>query len=693
MTKFTTGQIRNIAIVGHGGSGKTTIVESMLYRTGGASRLGRVEDGTTVSDWDPEESRRGISINLSVVPVDFEETRLNFVDTPGYLDFVGEVISGVKVAEAALVLVDAVAGVEVGTELAWDRLDELHKPRIVFVNKMDRENANFRRVLESLRAAFPDSTIMPFHLPVGEADQFAGVVSLIDLKAYLGDKATPAEPPADMADWMESTRLELVEAAAESDDELIMKYLDGEELTPSEVRHALHEGVRTGAIVPVFCGSAIQGTGLTSLMRSLTRYVPAPDERLVHAETAKSGEALLLEANSAAPTVALVFKTIVDRYVGRMSYVRVFAGTIKKDGRLLNQRVGEDDRIANLFHVRGKELEGTAELVAGDIGVITKLESALTGDTLCDAGADVRIVSPEYPRPLFSVAVTPATKADSAKMGQALHALTEEDPTIRVQTISTTRQTVLQGMGDSHVDVAVRRLESKFGTQVEIAVPKVPYQETVARKGQAVYRHKKQTGGSGQFAEVHLRVEPTERGSGFEYASEVFGGAISHVFIPSIEKGIRQVIENGGVIAGYPVVDVKAIVFDGKEHPVDSKDIAFQAAGRESFKAAMAQAGPMLLEPIYRIFVTVPEEYMGDVMGDLNTRRGRVSGMEQKANRSIVNALVPLAEIMRYGTDLRSMTQGRGVYTIEFDHYDPVPSNLVDDIVAAYKMEHDHHDD
>ena len=690
MTKYTTGQLRNIAIVGHGSSGKTTIVESMLYRTGASSRLGRVEDGTSVSDWDSEEHRRGISINLAVVPVDFDNVRLNFIDTPGYLDFVGEMISGVKVAEVALVLVDAVAGVEVGTELAWDRLDELHKPRIVFVNKMDRENANFRKVIESLRKAFPESTIMPFHLPVGEADKFAGVVSLIDLKAYMGDKATVAEPPADMAEWMEETRLELVEAAAESDDELIMKYLEGEELTPTEVRHALHEGVRTGAIVPVFCGSALQGTGLTSLMRSLTRYVPAPSERAVHAEAADSGDPILLTANPDAPTVALVFKTIVDRFVGRMSYVRVFAGAIKKDGRLLNQRTGEDDRIANLFHVRGKDLEATNELMAGDIGVITKLDSVLTGDTLSDAGANVRIVPPEYPRPLFSVAVTPATKADSAKMGQALHALTEEDPTLRVQTISTTRQTVLQGTGDAHVDLAARRLESKFGTQVETTIPKVPYQETVAHKGQAVYRHKKQTGGSGQFAEVHLRVEPTERGEGFQYVSEVFGGAISGVFIPSIEKGIRQVIENGGVIAGYPVVDVKAIVFDGKEHPVDSKDIAFQAAGRESFKAAMALAGPLLLEPIYRIYITVPEDFMGDVMGDLTTRRGRVSGIEQKGNRSIVSALVPMAEIMRYGTDLRSMTQGRGTYAIEFDHYDPVPSQLVDGIVAAFKQENDH---
>jgi len=687
MAKHTSSQIRNIAVVGHGGSGKTTVLEAMLHRTGGSNRLGRVEDGTAVSDWDPEEHRRGISINLSVVPVDFEGTKLNFMDTPGYLDFVGEVISGVKVAEVALVLVDAVAGVEVGTELAWDRLDEMHKPRIVLVNKMDRENANFRQVIDNLRSSFPDSTIMPFHLPVGAAESFSGVVSLIDEKAYMGSDANPADPPADMADWIESTRLELVEAAAESDDELIMKYLEGEELTPAEVRHALHEGVRAGDIVPVFCGSAVQGTGLTSLMRSLTRYVPAPSERAVHAETVSTGDATMLEPSGAGDTVSLVFKTIIDRYVGRMNYVRVFSGAINKDDRLADLRTGEEFRIANLFSVLGKELEAVDQLVAGDVGVITKLENVLTGDTLATPNTDIRIVPPAYPRPLYSVAVTPSTKADSAKMGQALTALTEEDPTLTVQSISATRQNVLQGMGDAHVDVAMRRLDSKFGTKVDTAIPKVPYQETVSRKGQAVYRHKKQTGGAGQFAEVHLRVEPTERGTGFEYTSEVFGGAISGVFIPSIEKGIRQVIENGGVVAGYPVVDVKAVVFDGKEHPVDSKDIAFQVAGRESFKAAMQQAGPVLLEPIYRIHITVPDEYMGDVMGDLNTRRGRVSGMEQKGNRSIINAHVPLAEILRYGTDLRSMTQGRGTYTIEFDHYEAVPAHLIDDIVAALHEE------
>lgn len=686
MAKYSTESIRNIAVLGHGGSGKTSLTETLLFDTGAINRIGRVEDGTTTSDWDAEEQRRGISINLSVLPVEFENIKLNFIDTPGYLDFVGEVVSALKVSEAALVLVDAVAGVEVGTELAWDRLDELNKPRIVFVNKMDRENANFSRVLENLRSSFPESTILPFYWPVGQGEEFKGVVSLVEMKAYIGTKSTPADVPDDLLDILETARLEQIEAAAETDDELIMKYLDGAELTPEEVRHGLHQGVLTGAIVPVFCGSVSANIGLTNLIRSLGRYVPMPQDRHV---AAMDGEnALRLDCDPNGPLVGWVFKTIIDRYVGRMTYVRIFSGCLNKDARIVNQRTGTQERVANLFSVQGKELEPTDQLVAGDIGVITKMEDFLTRDSLTAPDHHLQIVQPPYPKPLFSVAVAPATKADSAKMGHALHAIIEEDPTLNVENVSATRQTVLQGMGETHVDVAVRSLESKFGTKVETSVPKVTYQETITRLGQAQYRHKKQTGGAGQFAEVYLRVEPQDRGVGFEYVSEVFGGAISHTFLPSIEKGIRQVMDQG-VLAGYPVVDVKAVVFDGKEHPVDSKDIAFQVAGREVFKLAMLDGGATLLEPIYEIEIIVPDEYMGDVMGDLNTRRGRVAGIEQRGKRSVIQAQVPLAEIMRYGTDLRSMTQGRGIYAIEFNHYEPIPSHLLADVIAASKQEHE----
>ncbi|MEZ4718631.1 MAG: elongation factor G [Caldilineaceae bacterium] len=683
MAKYGTDQIRNVALLGHGGSGKTTLAEALLYSTGAISRMGRVEDGSTVSDWDAEEQRRGISINLSVIPVTTGDTKVNLIDTPGYIDFVGEMISALHVAEAGLVVIDAVAGAEVGTELAMNRLDELNKPTIFFVNRMDRENADFGKAVDSLRNTFADANIVPFQLPIGQGETFKGVISLVSLKAYVGPEGKEAPIPEDMADAVETARLALIEAAAEADDELILKYFDGEELTAEEVRRGLHKGVRSRAIMPVYCGTALGNIGMERMLKALPRYVPAPSERTV--SVSKSGESTELSAEAGGPEIAQVFKTIIDRYVGRMSYVRIFSGTLKQGDQVIDTRTGNHARVANLFTPSGKELSAVNEVVAGDICVITKIEDVLTGDTLSN-DESYTLPTPDYPRPLYSVAVSPATKADSAKMGQALHALTEEDPTVRVQTISATKQNVLQGMGEVHVDVNVRRLESKYGVSVETAVPKVPYQETIAKKGQAQYRHKKQSGGAGQFAEVHMRVEPMERGAGFEYTSEIFGGSISGVYLPSIEKGIKSVLENG-FIAGYPVVDVKAVVYDGKEHPVDSKDIAFQTAGREAFKLAMEQAGAVLLEPIYTVDVTVPEEYMGDVMGDFNTRRGRVLGMEQKGNRTIIRAMVPLAEIMRYGTDLRSMTQGRGIYTIEFDHYDPVPSNMMDDVIAHSRQE------
>ena len=682
MAEFSTDKIRNVTIIGHGSSGKTSLVEALLFNAGGTNRVGRVEDGSTMSDWDAEEQRRGISINLSVVPVDFQGTKLNLLDTPGYLDFVGEVISGLAVSEAGLVLVDSVAGVEVGTELAWEQLDAFDKPRLIFVNKMDRENANFDNALASVHEVF-SGTILPFQLPIGTGESFEGIVNLVDMKAYMGAEATVADIPADMEDAVAEARQNLVDAAAETDDELIMKYLEGEDLTEDEVRQGLQQGVRGGQITPVFCGSAIENIGLYSLARALRSYIPSPANVALTIPIG-DGEELELKAEADGPVAAYVFKTIVDRYVGRMSYVRVFSGTLAVDKEATNLRSGERSRLQNLFLVSGKELEPATALVAGDIGAVTKMEGLKTADTLGEQ--QLVIPPPEYPKPLYSVAVMPATKADSAKMGQSLQALAEENPTLKVEYVIATKQNILQGMGDTHVDVAIRSLDSKFGVKVDTALPRVPYQETVTRSGSAHYRHKKQTGGAGQFADVELRVEPLERGDGFAYASEVFGGTIPSVFIPSIEKGIRQILDQG-VIAGFPIVDVKAIVFDGKHHPVDSKDIAFQTAGREVFKIAMQEARPVLLEPIYTMRVTVPDEFMGDVMGDLNNRRGRVLGMENRNNRAIINAEIPMAEILRYGTDLRSMTQGRGIYAIEFGRYEPVPSHMVDQVIMQSKKE------
>ena len=684
MTKFRTDQIRNVAMLGHGGSGKTSLTEALLYRTKAITRIGRCRGWYHILGLGSRRTEAGYLNQLVCGTGRFQNQKINLLDAPGYLDFVGEVISALHVAEAGLILVDAVAGAEVGTELAWDRIVELEKPRIIFVNKMDRENASFQKAVGSLRETLGGSTILPLQLPIGEADAFKGVVSLVSMEAYMGGSGKPVPIPAEMADDVENARMALIEAAAETDDELIMKYLDGEELTAEEVRRGLHQGVKNCSITPVYCGTATGDIGLELLLKSLIRYVPAPGERSVSAMRGGEPEELSSDPNG---TVGLsVFKTVIDRYVGRMNYVRSFSGTLHKDDRLLNVRTGQEDRIANLFYAQGKDLTPVDELVAGDIGVITKLEDVLTGDTLTDGSAPLDIEKAHYPQPLYAVTVVPATKADSAKMGQALSALTEEDPTLRVDYVQSTKQNILQGMGDTHVDVGIRRLEQKFGVRVETSIPKVPYQETISRSASARYRHKKQTGGAGQFAEVHMRVEPLDSGAGFEYRSEVFGGAISGVFLPSIEKGVRQVLDLG-VIAGFPVVDVKAVVYDGKEHPVDSKDIAFQTAGREVFKLAVQEADPVLLEPIYHLEVTVPDEYMGDIMSDFNTRRGRVQGMEQKNNRTVIRALVPQAEIMRYGTDLRSMTQGRGLYSMQFDHYEPVPRHLADEVIAHSKSE------
>jgi elongation factor G len=554
----------------------------------------------------------------------------------------------------------------------------------MFVNRMDRENANFTRAVETLRETLGDEKIVAFQIPIGHAESFKGVISLIEMKAYLGSEGKEAPIPADLQAQAEEARVALVEAAAEADDELIMKYLDGEELTIDEVRHGLHVGVKNCAITPVYCGTATGGVGLERLLQALRRYVPAPGERKMPAT--KAGKEFEVTSDVNGPVAGSVFKTIIDRYVGRMNYVRVFSGKITRDTQLTNPRNGKSARVANLFTVRGKDLQNADELVAGDIGVVTKWEDLQTGDTLSAPDQPIVVAPPAYPQALYSVAIVPVSQADSAKMGPSMHALVEEDPTLTAQTLAATKQTVLSGMGEAHVDVAVHRLASKYGVNVQTSVPKVPYQETITKSASAQYRHKKQTGGAGQFAEVHMRVDPQPHGAGYEFTSEVFGGTISSSFFPSIEKGIKSVMDNGG-IAGYPVVDVKAVVFDGKEHPVDSKDIAFQTAGREVFKLAFKAANPVLLEPIYIVEVAVPEEYMGDVMSDFNTRRGRVLGMEQKGNRTVVRATVPMAEIMRYSTDLRSMTQGRGTYTIEFDHYEPVPSNLAQEVIAQHKEE------
>jgi elongation factor G len=686
MTIYKSEKMRNIALLGHNASGKTSLVEAMLFDTGAVNRLGRVDDGTSNSDWDDEERRRRMSVNLSLIPCEWQGYKLNMLDTPGYMDFVGEVISGVRVADAAVVVIDSVGGVEVGTEQVWHYADAQHLPRMAVVNKMERENADYARIVAQIVAKF-GVTAVPIQLPIGEQAEFKGVVDLLAEKAYLGEGAAEAAVPAGMAGEVQEARTALIEAAAEGDDSLMEKYFEEGSLSSAETLRGLKARIARGDFVPVLFASASMNVGTRALMRAMVELLPSPaDLAPVEATNPATGSDVELRTDAAGPLAALIFKTMADPYVGRMSLFRVYSGTVESDSRLYNSRAGSEERIGQLYTMRGKEQIPVTRVPAGDIAVVTKLSESATGDTLCDRGTPLRLAPPAYPNSLYSVAITPKTKADAAKISPTLTRMGEQDPTLTWHQDNSTRETILSGMGDTHINVAVRRMEEVFGLGLETAVPRVPYKETITRKASAQYRHKKQTGGSGQFAEVHMRVEPLERDTGFEFAWEVVGMNVSRTFGPSIEKGVRAVLGRG-VIAGFPVVDIKAAVYDGKEHPVDSKDIAFQTAGREVFKLAVRDAGPVLLEPVYRFTITVPAEYMGDVLSDLNTRRAQVLGMDQAGDNSIVTALVPLAEMQRYVSDLRSRTQGRGIFGMEYVYYQTVPGHLADQIVAASQRE------
>jgi elongation factor G len=602
------------------------------------------------------------------------------------MDFVGEVISGIRVADAAVVVLDSVGGVEVGTEQVWHYTGQQHLARMAFVNKMERENVDYEGVVAQIASKF-DVVAVPLQLPIGTQANFKGVVDLLAQKAYLGEKATEGPIPAEMADAVEEARMTLVEAAAEGEDALMEKYFEEETLSDAEVLRGLKARIAKGNLVPVLCGSATMNVGVVTLMRGITQLLPSPVEAAPYmAVNPATGGQVRLDADAAGPLAALIFKTMADPYVGKLSLFRVYSGTLESDTRVQNSRSNTEERIGQIYILRGKEQIPTARVPAGDIAAVTKLGETLTGDTLCDRGTPLRLDPPVFPNPLFSVAVSPKTKADAAKISPTLTRLSEQDPTLTWRQDTSTRETILSGMGDTHINIAVRRMEEMFGLGLETAIPRVPYLETITRSASAQYRHKKQTGGAGQFAEVHMRVDPLERHSGYEFSWEVVGMNVSKTFGPSIDKGVKSVLAQG-VIAGYPVVDIKAAVFDGKEHPVDSKDIAFQIAGREVFKLAVKQAGPVLLEPVYKYTITVPEEYMGDVLSDLNTRRAQVLGMDQVGDNSIVTAQVPLAEMQRYVSDLRSITQGRGVFTMEFTYYQNVPAHLTEQIIAASQQE------
>ncbi|MEJ2010927.1 MAG: elongation factor G [Anaerolineales bacterium] len=684
MKEYATDFIRNIALVAHSGGGKTILSEALLFTTGAVTRMGKVEEGNTISDFEEEEIRRQLSLSTAMIPIEFNDHKLNVLDTPGYTDFIGEVISALSVADSALVLVDSVAGVEVGTEVAWDYAGQFGMPRMVLISKMDRENANFQAALNSVRQLAGDATLVPVQLPWGEKQEFKGVIDLFTMKARPGEGEAKEAIPDEYAEQAAEARVTLVEAAAEGDDALLEKYLNGEELTAEEVARGFKQAVRSGRFIPVFVSAASDAIGVVPLMEAIVNLMPSPSQAPVRKAQGAAGDEELKSSDSD-PLAAYVWKTTADPFVGKLTYLRVFSGTLSSDTRVWNHSKGEEERLGTLYVLRGKEQLSVENLHAGDIGVVSKLGETSTGDTLGEKGHPLTIPMPEFPNALYSVAVSPKTQADSTKISPTLNRLTEEDPTLSWHQEPSTNQTILQGMGDQHIDVAIRKAESKFQVGLDTEIPRVPYRETITKSGSAQYRHKKQTGGAGQFAEVYLRVEPLEEGD-FEFVNEVFGGAISQGFMPAIEKGVRGVMKQG-VVAGYPVEKVKVAVTDGKEHPVDSKAVAFEVAGREAFKLAVADAGPVMLEPIMNVRITVPEANMGDVLGDLNTRRARVQGMETERGRSVVTAQVPLAEMQRYTTDLRSITGGRGIFSMTLDHYEVVPHHVADELIAARKKE------
>ncbi|TLN24638.1 elongation factor G [bacterium] len=683
MKEYTTESIRNIALASHSSAGKTLLTEAFLHLTGATTRMGKVEDGTTVSDFDEEEVRRGISIYTSVIPVEFKGTKINVLDTPGYTDFVGEMISALRVADGAVILLDSVAGLEVGTELAWDYCNTFKLPRFLVINKMERENANFQKVLAAVES-FSDIRLIPVQLPWGEKAAFQGVIDLLSMKALKGDGKTVVDIPADLKDAAEEAHMKLVEAAAEGDDSLLEKYLESGELSAEEILSGLKEVVRSCNFVPVFVTAGAAETGIQPLLDAIVTLMPSPaDIPAVQATNAK-GNTEELHASDSGPLAAYVWKTTADPFVGKQTFFRIYSGMLSSDSRVWNQTKGIEERLGTLSIPRGKEGLPIKVVHSGDICYIPKLSETATSNTICDKAHALVLPTPNYPTALYRVAVNPKTQADSTKISSALTRLCEEDMTLSWHMEPATNQTILQGMGDQHIDVAIRRAEHKFQVGLTMLEPKVPYKETITKKGQAMYRHKKQTGGSGQFGEVHLRVEPSEQD--FEFTWDVFGGAISQSYSNSIQKGIVAVMKEG-ILAGFPVSGVHVSVFDGKEHPVDSKPIAFEIAGREAFKLAYMDSNPVLYEPIMDIKVIVPEEHMGDILGDLNTRRARVQGMETEKGRSIVSAQVPLSEMLRYTTTLRSLTGGRGIFSMELARYDVVPRNVQEEIVADRQKE------
>ncbi len=679
-------RIRNVALIGHRGCGKTSLHEAMLFEAGARRRLGSVGDGTTTSDHEPDEHEREMSIGASVAAFEHDGREINLIDTPGEPSFVADAVAALRVADSAVLVVNGVNGVEVQTERLWQRADAEGLARLVFVNMLDRERADFFAVLEALKGAF-GAHVVATEIPIGAAHEVRGVVDLIDMEAFVYEGTGPGaavkvEIPAELQAQAEEYREKLMDEVAENSDELMERYLDGVEIDHEEIVRVLKQGVTEGRIFPVTCGVATANLGADRLLEALVEDLPSPAMRGAVEARGPGGEPVEIEPDEDGPLVAYVFKTLADPYAGRINLLRVYRGTLRSDSQVLNVTRGEKERIGQLGQPLGKELASTAELGAGEIGAIAKLKQTQAGDVLCAGQEEIAFAALDLPSPVMAFAYEPKSKGDEEKAAAAVRRLSEEDPTLDVHRDAQTGEQILAGLTQVHVEVIVERMKRRFGAEIELHPPRVPYQETIRKPASAHHRYKKQSGGRGQFADCRIEIEPAEHGAGLEFVNRIKGAAIPGSFIPAVEKGIAEAMLHG-TVAGYPVKDVRVKLVDGKHHDVDSSEMAFKMAGSMAFREAMEEADPVLLEPIVRLTVSCPEEVVGDVIGDLNSRRGHPLGMEPKGAATEVKAEVPMAEVLEYAPDLRSISGGRADFTMEFERYDPVPAQLADRLIAA----------
>lgn len=689
MKDYSIKNLRNVGLIGHGATGKTSLAEALLYYANTTDRLGKVEDGTTVMDYDPEEKRRGISLSTSLGYFEENNTKINIVDMPGYFDFQGEMVQGMRAVDIATIVVCAVSGVQVGTEKAWDYCNKIKLPRAFFINKLDRENAHFDKTLEALKDKFGMS-VVPIQYPIGKENNFDGIIDIISKKATKFDKKSLSceeiDIPEDLIDKVDECKQMLMESIAENDEELLDKYLNDGELSNEDIYNGLIKGCAQGEIAPVLCGSATKVVGIKSLVDNIIQCFPSPEYSLSQkAKNSTTGEEVFIRVGDGKPFSAMVFKTIADPFVGKVSLFKVITGKINGDVNVLNSSKEKTEKLNHLFFMRGKNQVSAQEVIAGDIGAVAKLQYTGTGDTLCSSDFHVIYDKINFPQAVMPMSILPKAKGDEEKISLALSKLAEEDPVFKIERDTENAETIVWGLGETHLEVIASRLKNKFGADVLLQAPKVPYRETIKGRSDVQGKHKKQSGGHGQYGDVKIIFEPRNDGEmDLEFVDKVVGGSVPRNFIPAVEKGLRECLSNG-VLAGYPVIGLRATLYDGSYHPVDSSEMAFKIAASLAYKKGLEIAKPVLLEPIMSVEVLIPDEYMGDVMGDINKKRGRVIGMEQEDKLQKVIAEIPMAEMFNYATDLRSMTQARGNYTSKFARYDEVPSIEVGKILEEAK--------